>query len=176
MTTSPAASLDIQDGWQPDAVRRGWPRGIENEGLLRHLWSKPVALTADGAKGRVLEIAAAEAVHACRLAQGGLECTVVEPSPGLLVAARGNMERFGVRLQLVRGIGEALPFPDRTFDRVLCDSALDHFASPELGIREMARVLAADGRLVLSFVNYAGLSARLSRLWYRLDRARVPET
>jgi ubiquinone/menaquinone biosynthesis C-methylase UbiE len=168
--------LDIQDAWEPDAVRRGWPIGLENEGLLRHVWSKPVALTAHGATGRVLEVAAAEALHACRLAEQGLDCVVLEPSAALLARAREHMLRFGVQLQLVRGIGEALPFPDAVFDRVLCDSALDHFAAPDLGVREMARVLAPGGRLVLSFVNYASLSARLSRAWYRIDRVRAPET
>jgi ubiquinone/menaquinone biosynthesis C-methylase UbiE len=167
--------LEIQDAWNPDAVRRGWPSGLENEGLLRHLWSKPVALTARGASGRVLEVAAAEALHACHLAEQGLECVVLEPSATLLARARGHMARLGVRLHLVRGIGEGLPFPDGAFDRVLCDSALDHFAAPDLGVREMARVLAPDGRLVLSFVNYASLSARVSRLWYRIDRVRAPE-
>jgi ubiquinone/menaquinone biosynthesis C-methylase UbiE len=167
--------LDIQDAWDPDAVRRGWPAGLENEGLLRHVWSKPVALTARGATGRVLEVAAAEALHSCHLAEQGLECIVLEPSAALLARARDHMARLGVRVELVRGIGEALPFPDRTFDRVLCDSALDHFAAPDLGVREMARVLQPGGRLVLSFVNYASLSARLSRLWYRIDRVRAPE-
>jgi len=76
----------------------------------------------------------------------------------------------------VRGIAEGLPFPDASLDRVLCDSALDHFAAPDQGMREMARVLAPTGRMVVSFVNYASLATRLSRLWYRLDRARVPET
>jgi ubiquinone/menaquinone biosynthesis C-methylase UbiE len=168
--------LDIQDAWEPDAVRRGWPAGLENEGLLRHVWSKPVALTARGASGRVLEVAAAEALHSCRLAEQGLDCVVLEPSAALLARAREHMLRIGVRLELVRGIGEALPFPDACFDRVLCDSALDHFAAPDLGVREMARVLAPGGRLVLSFVNYASLSARVSRTWYRIDRVRSPET
>jgi ubiquinone/menaquinone biosynthesis C-methylase UbiE len=168
--------LDIQEAWEPDAVRRGWPAGLENEGLLRHVWSKPVALTAHGASGRVLEVAAAEALHSCRLAEQGLDCVVLEPSAALLARAREHMLRIGVRLELVRGIGEALPFPDACFDRVLCDSALDHFAAPDLGVREMARVLAPGGRLVLSFVNYASLSARVSRAWYRIDRVRAPET
>src|SRR5262249_60367631 len=69
----------------------------------------------------------------------------------------------------------ALPSPARPFDRCRADSALAPFAAPALGVREMARVLQPGGRLVLSFVNYASLSARLSRLWYRIDRVRAPE-
>jgi len=171
LKAAPPSGLDVQAAWDPDAVRHGWPRGIENDALLARLWSRPVELTAAGARGRVLEIAAAEAMHACELARRGLACVVVEPSAALLERARAHMRDAGVHLELVRGIGEMLPLRDGAFDRVLCDSALDHFAGPELGVREMRRVLAPDGRLVLSFVNYAGLSARVSRLWYRLDRA-----
>ncbi len=168
------SDLDIQGAWDPDAVRRGWPTGIENEALLARLWSRPVELTAQGARGPVLEVAAAEALHACELARLGFACVVVEPSAALLQRARTHGARYGVHLDLVRGIGETLPLRDGVFDRVLCDSALDHFAAPELGLREMRRVLAPDGRLVLSFVNYAGLGARISRTWYRIDRACRP--
>lgn len=169
-----ASGLDIQVAWDPEAVRRGWPTGIENEALLARLWSRPAELTTEGATGRVLEVAAAEAVHACELARRGLACVVVEPSATLLARARKHMADYGVHLDLVRGIGETLPLRDGVFDRVLCDSALDHFAAPAAGLREMRRVLAPDGRLVLSFVNYAGLAARISRLCYRVDRAWRP--
>src|SRR5262249_27260849 len=71
----------------------------------------------------------------------------------------------------IQGIAETLPFPDHIFDRVLCDSALDHLADPERGISEMARVVTPEGRVVLTFVNYGGLTVRGSRLGYRLGRA-----
>ena len=89
----------------------------------------------------------------------------------MLAGARRQAVEQGVTVPLVRGIAEALPFPDQTFDRVLCDAAIDHLADPEHGIREMARVTAPDGRVVLTFVNYGGLSVRASRLVYRLGRA-----
>src|SRR5262249_11131175 len=66
--------------------------------------------------------------------------------------------------------GEILPFRDHTFDRVLCESSIDHFAGPDLGMREMARVVKPDGRVIVSAVNYDSLSARLSRLAYRIGR------
>ena len=130
----------------------------------------PVAATATDGPGRVLEVAAAEAVHSCQLNRRGMESFVVEPSPIMLERARGRMAQEGARLTLIRGVAETLPFRAQRFDRVLLDSAIDHLAQPELGVREMSRVLKPDGRLVITFVNYGGLSVRLSRLLYRAAR------
>jgi ubiquinone/menaquinone biosynthesis C-methylase UbiE len=175
MTSTPA-DVELQKAWDPDPLRQTWPMGRDVKAFFERIFHVAIWLTADGATGPVLEVAAAEAAHSCRLAQQGLECFVVEPSPGMLLRAREQADAAGVRLRLVRGIGEALPFPPRTFDRVLCDSALDHFASPDVGVREMTRVLRPEGRMVISFVNYGSLSVRLSRLLYGLDRIRAPET
>ncbi len=168
--------IELQKAWDPDPLRRIWPMGRDVKLFFERIFHVTIWLTSDGATGPVLEVAAAEASHSRRLAQQGLECFVVEPSPGMIVRAREQADSAGVQLRLVRGIGEALPFPAHTFDRVLCDSALDHFASPDLGVREMARVLRPEGRMVISFVNYGSLSVRLSRLLYGLDRMRAPET
>ena len=92
----------------------------------------------------------------------------------MLARAREHMARHGVHLHLVRGIAEALPYPDRHFDRVLIDSAMDHLAAPEAGLREMVRVLKPDGRFVVSFVNYGSLAVRLSRRVYALERRLSP--
>ena len=128
----------------------------------------------------MLEVAAGEGTHWCELSRAGLETVVVEPSPAMLALARERVVERGVRAALVRGIGETLPFRDGSFDRVLCESAIDHFAGPDLGIREMARVCKPDGRLVIGVVNYGSASVRLSRLLYRvarrLGRARHDET
>jgi len=122
-------------------------------------------------RGPVLEIGAAEAVHSCRLAARGLRVVALEPSPEMLARARARQREYGVRFPLVCGIGEALPFPDRSFDRVLCESAIDHVVHPPRAIAEMARVLKPEGRLLIGFVNYGGPTVRGSRLVYGLARA-----
>lgn len=43
--------------------------------------------------------------------------------------------------------GENLPFPDASFDVVLCDNVIDHAEGPAQIVREMARVLAPGGLL-----------------------------
>jgi ubiquinone/menaquinone biosynthesis C-methylase UbiE len=166
--------LDIQDAWDNAPLQERWPQGLDNSFYLGRLAVVPVEATAAGASGRLLEVAAAEAMHACRLAAGGLEAHVLEPSAVMLGKAREHMAEFGVRLRLVRGIAEALPYADRRFDRVLIDAAIDHLSAPDLGVREMVRVLKPDGRFVISYVNYGSLSVRVSRALYRLHRLLVP--
>lgn len=176
MSAPTADELDIQGAWDPVPLREQWPMGRDNHFIMERLMNVPVEQTLIGASGKVLEVAAAEAVHSCRLAAQGLECHVLEPSEGMLAKAREHMGEFGVNLHLVRGIAEALPYPDHTFDRVLIDSAMDHLASPDVGLREMIRVLKPDGRFIVSFVNYGSLAVRLSRVYYRLARTLNPST
>jgi len=50
----------------------------------------------------------------------------------------------------VLGAGANLPFPDETFDVVLCTQVLEHDPEPECTIEEVHRVLADGGILILS--------------------------
>jgi demethylmenaquinone methyltransferase/2-methoxy-6-polyprenyl-1,4-benzoquinol methylase len=67
----------------------------------------------------------------------------------------------------VRGDALQLPFPDGTFDAVTIAFGLRNLADPELGLREMVRVLKPGGTaLVLEFVRpRPGLLGRLYRAY-----------
>jgi len=47
----------------------------------------------------------------------------------------------------ISACGESLPFPDGSFDVVLCDNVVDHAESPAAIAREIVRVLAPSGLL-----------------------------
>lgn len=50
----------------------------------------------------------------------------------------------------LRGPIEALPVPDGSFDVVLCSQVLEHCDDPAQAVRELARVTAPGGRVLLS--------------------------
>jgi SAM-dependent methyltransferase len=49
----------------------------------------------------------------------------------------------------LRGDGARLPFEDGSFDVVVCRNSFHHFADPQASLREMARVLRPEGRVVI---------------------------
>src|SRR5215510_1597917 len=81
--------------------------------------------------------------EAARIVGDGGVVIGVDPSPGMIAASTLR----GVRL--VRGIGEALPFPDRTFDFLSLGFALRHLDDLQAVFREFRRVLKPGGRVLL---------------------------
>ena len=53
-------------------------------------------------------------------------------------------------INIRKGFGEDIPFPDEYFDIVFCSSALDHITNPQKAITETHRVLKPNGFFVLS--------------------------
>jgi len=56
-------------------------------------------------------------------------------------------------VEVVRGVAEALPFPDGSFDHVLIVTTICFVNSPEKMLAEVRRVLGPGGRLVMGFVD-----------------------
>lgn len=53
-----------------------------------------------------------------------------------------------------QAIGESLPLADGSFDCVLLSEVIEHLDAPQISIREAARVLKPDGRLLVTTPNY----------------------
>ena len=73
----------------------------------------------------------------------------LDPSPELLAVARELTHEAGLgdRAEFREGDALSLPFPDRSFDVVLCVTVLSHVPSGEAAIPELVRVLRPGGRL-----------------------------
>ena len=73
----------------------------------------------------------------------------LDPSPGLLAVARELAQEAGVgdRVEFCEGDALRLPFPDESFDVVLCVTVLSHVPRGEAAIPELVRVLRSGGRL-----------------------------
>ena len=70
-----------------------------------------------------------------------------------LVVARRRLQRAGVDAPLVCCNGEHLPFPDRSFQRVVSLGTLEHSLDADALVAEAARVLEPNGRLHVRTVN-----------------------
>lgn len=72
----------------------------------------------------------------------------VDGSTQMLEAARGRLQRFS-HVDVRRGDLESLPIDDHALDAATLVLALHHVAEPAQALREVARVLAPGGRLLL---------------------------
>jgi ubiquinone/menaquinone biosynthesis C-methylase UbiE len=73
----------------------------------------------------------------------------VDPSPALLAVARELAREAGFddRVEFREGSALRLPFPDASFDTVVCVTVLSHVPGGETAIPELVRVLRPGGRL-----------------------------
>ena len=90
-------------------------------------------LDAGGGTGRVAQFL-----------QPAAQLVVADLSVGMLRYAKAKPN-----VQAVAALTEQLPFPDGTFDRITMVDALHHVFEQEKTVRELWRVLAPGGRLVI---------------------------
>lgn len=81
---------------------------------------------------------------------------VLDESYKMLTKAR---EKGG--LGLARGLSEQMPFADGAFDRILMVDTMHHVIDPAQTARELWRVLAPDGRLVIKEPDVRKFSGKL---------------
>lgn len=101
----------------------------------------------------VLDVGCGDGTYAIACAKRGAQVTGVDVSEPMLEAARGRALEHGVRLRLEKGSATSLPFADGTFGLVLAVTVLCFVDDEVTAMREMARVLAPGGRLVLGELN-----------------------
>jgi ubiquinone/menaquinone biosynthesis C-methylase UbiE len=69
--------------------------------------------------------------------------------------------------QLVQGSLSQLPFPDGTFDAVICSEVIEHIPREEIDLSDMVRVLAPGGMLVLGTPDYGTFRWRFLESLYK---------
>lgn len=105
-----------------------------------------------GLTGRetVLDVATATGNTAFALAPHAGRVVGVDLTPEMLAVAREQAKTRGItNVTFQEGDAEHLPFPEGTFDVVVCRIAAHHFPDVPAFCREAARVLRPAGRLVV---------------------------
>lgn len=93
-------------------------------------------------------------------ASHGLKTTGLELSDSAIALARQNSPSS----TLVQGVGEHLPFDDKSFDYVCCLGTLEHMADPDKGLSEMVRVARDDARFFIVVPNDNYLFWKLKKI------------
>jgi len=105
-------------------------------------------LKPDRAGGRALDVGCGAGQVVARLTEAGYEAHGVDVSEPNIARAR----KFSTRCQFYDG--RHLPFADGYFDSAGALNVLEHVEEPEAFIREVVRVVAPGGKVVISSPNF----------------------
>lgn len=99
---------------------------------------------------RVLDLGCGTGNAALLAAARGAEVIGVDPSPRLLDVARERAAVRGLGARFLQGEAAKLPVADASVDLVLSVFAVIFAPDPDAAVRELARVTAPSGRVVLT--------------------------
>ena len=100
--------------------------------------------------GDVLEIAPGPGFLAIELARDlRFHVTGLDISKTFVELARKNAAEEQVRVEFRQGNASKMPFPEGSFDFLVCRAAFKNFSEPEKALREMRRVLRLDGTALI---------------------------
>lgn len=122
----------------------------------------------------ILDVGCGRAIDGTRLWQKGASVVGLEPSRVMLARAKQYVSEHNAQVTLIQGIGEDLPFKSKSFDKVMCKGALDHFLSPSKTMAEIARVLKPDGEMIISIANFDSLGFRWGKKLYPVTKFLAP--
>jgi ubiquinone/menaquinone biosynthesis C-methylase UbiE len=123
-----------------------------------------------GARGRVLEVGAGTGLNLEHYPDGIDELVLVEPEPAMVRKLKQRLRDLGREARIVEADGEALPFPDGSFDVVVCTLVLCSVDDPMRALAELRRVLRPDGSF-LFLEHVRSDQPRTARLQDRINPA-----
>ena len=112
----------------------------------------------------MLEIAPGPGLLAIELARlRPLKISGLEISRTFLDLARANAGEAGVDVEFREGDVASMPYPDETFDLIICTSAFNNFAEPRKALEEMCRVLKSGATVWIRDLRHDASDAAVHR-------------
>ena len=138
---------------ETERIRRIWEKQAPKYDRSMAFWDK-IAF-GDGrrwvcsrARGEVLEVAIGTGRNLPFYPEG-VRLTGIDFSPTMVELARERARELGMEVDLREGDAQDLPFPDESFDTVVCTLSLCNIPDDRKAVAEMKRVLRPGGRLLL---------------------------
>ena len=168
-TSRPSEHRDaILDQFTRQAVPFSTAPGIKDEEALRLV----VKFAGAGPDDTVLDVACGGGLVVCAFARVVRHATGIDITPAMLERAGAlAQEQRLTNVSWKQGDVLPLPYPDHSFSIVTSRFAFHHFLEPGAVLREMARVCAAGGRVVV--VDSAPAPDKAAA-FNRLERLRDP--
>ncbi len=122
----------------------------------------------------VLDVACGGGIVVCAFAPHVKHATGIDMTPAMLDRARQLAAEQGIgNVAWERGDVGRLPYPDGAFDIVVTRFSMHHFLDPLAVLREMVRVCAPGGRIVVVDM-YASDDPAKAAEWNRAEKLRDP--
>ena len=106
---------------------------------------------------QVLEVGCGTGTDLLQFARGGACVTGLDLTPRSIEIARHRFDVYNLPGEFAIGDGEALSFPDASFDAVYSFGVLHHTPDTGRAVREIHRVLRPGGKAVVMLYNRASL-------------------
>jgi SAM-dependent methyltransferase len=144
-TSYTVSEIELAAGYQ------SWSRRYDEPGNPLIKLEEPAVrtLTSTAGRGMVLDAACGTGRHARHLAAAGHQVTGCDISAGMLDSARSLLPN----VRFIEADLRRIPVVSNVFDLVLCGLALGHVADLREPVGELARVLRAGGRMIISVLH-----------------------
>lgn len=160
----------IRDQFTRQAVPFSTASPITDAGALRMI----IEAAAAGPDDTVLDVACGGGIVVCAFAPHVRRAAGIDMTPAMLDRARALAAEHRIRnVDWQEGDVAALPYPDGAFTIVVTRFAVHHFPDPAAVMREMVRVCAPGGRIVV-VDTCASDDAEKAALFNRLEKLRDP--
>ena len=169
MTDDPHSSL-IRDQFTRQATPFSTAAPIADQAALEMI----LAAASPGPNDTVLDVACGGGIVVCAFAPHVRQATGIDMTPAMLDQARRLAAEKGVANVAWREADVAsLPWPDGAFSIVVTRFAVHHFPDPAKVLKEMVRVCAPGGRVVV-IDTCASADPPKAALFNRLEKLRDP--